>query len=105
MCAINQKNFNVNINEQLSDDFTEQCDSRGYTKYKALEGALRMWLKLSPQEQVRYIEDKTKPSSNDLDEEIRELAVRFATLSEKLANRDGSTTPKKPRLCTRIAFP
>jgi len=28
-----QKNFNVNVNEKVADEFSAQIDERGYTKY------------------------------------------------------------------------
>ena len=34
-----QRNVNVNMNSDLADKLAEQSDSRGYQKYKAIEGA------------------------------------------------------------------
>jgi len=39
-----QKNFGVNINEEISDTFSEQIEARGQKKFRALEGALRLWI-------------------------------------------------------------
>jgi len=41
-----QKNFGVNINEEIADTFSEQVESRGQKKFRALEGALRLWVNL-----------------------------------------------------------
>ena len=59
MPADNQKNFNVNLDADLADSFAEQTDSRGYTKYKALEGAVKAYMALAPELQVRLISCKT----------------------------------------------
>lgn len=50
-----QKNFNVNINENLAEKFADQIEKRGYTKYRAIEGALVAFMKLPIEEQVKLI--------------------------------------------------
>jgi hypothetical protein len=55
MANLGQKNFSVNINENLSDLFTTQIAERGFTKYRALEGAIRLWLSIPPDEQVKLM--------------------------------------------------
>jgi len=52
MAKIGQKNFNVYVDEQVATAFSEQVDDRGYTKYRAVEGALRAFMGLSPEVQV-----------------------------------------------------
>jgi len=51
--AMHNKSFNVDVNENLSDEFSNQISERGYTKYRAIEGALRAFMALSPAEQVQ----------------------------------------------------
>lgn len=58
MAEPGQKNFSGNINEPLSDKFTQQAEDRGYTKYRAIEGALRCWLALPSDIQVKLMELK-----------------------------------------------
>ncbi len=50
-----QKNFNVNVDADLSDAFSTQIDQRGFTKYRAIEGALRGFMSLPEHLQVRLI--------------------------------------------------
>jgi len=42
----NRKAFTVDTNISLSELFTKQALERGFTKYRAIEGAIRCWLAL-----------------------------------------------------------
>lgn len=53
--ANSRKSFGVDIEETLSESFSAQIDERGYTKYRAVEGALRAFLVLPAELQVRLI--------------------------------------------------
>ena len=99
MRRIDQKSFGVDVDSKLLDEFTEQYTARGFKKYRTLEGALRLWLTLSSNEQAQWIEGKTKPVSTDedLDDEIRAFARQFAVLTKKLQNRAKSSAQKKTR--------
>jgi len=101
MRRFDQKSFGVDVDSKLLDEFTEQYTSRGFKKYRTLEGALRLWLTLSSQEQIQWIEGNPKPVSSDvdvdLDEEIRVFARSFAVLTKKLQDRAAANTQKKPR--------
>ena len=50
-----QKNINVKIDSELQDQFTKHVDERGYTKYRALEGAIKVFITLSPVLQVKLM--------------------------------------------------
>jgi len=39
-----QKSFGVDVDAGLLDEFTDQYVSRGFKKYRTLEGALRLWV-------------------------------------------------------------
>lgn len=87
-----QKNFNVNIDETLSDAFSAQVEQRGYTKYRAIEGALRGFMALSAENQVRLI------SGNLAAENVNQAKSGPKTLREALKNMvksstEGSETP------------
>lgn len=98
MAKPGEKNISAYIDSKLSEEFKEHCDDRGIRQYKALEGAIRLWLTLTPTEQILWIQDKAKPASDDdLDEQIRQAARGFAILSEKLANRAASNSKKISR--------
>jgi len=93
-----QKSFAVDVDSDLLKEFTDQYLSRGLKKYKALEGAIRLWLTLPSQEQTQWIEGKPKPESgDDLDAQIRQFARDFAALTEKLERRASATSAKRTR--------
>ena len=63
--VMHKKSFSVDVDEELSDAFTGQVDVRGYTKYRAIEGALRVFMALPPELQVELMgnfKDLTKVS-------------------------------------------
>jgi len=94
-----KKNINVNIDKKIADEFARQTDERGYTKYRAVEGAFRLWLQANPDEQVKQINGIPKPaaSDEDLDAEIRAFAREFAILTKKLQNRANASEQKTTR--------
>jgi len=47
-----QKNFSCNIEPEVAEAFSAQVDVRGYTKYRAIEGAIRAFLAIPPEAQV-----------------------------------------------------
>ena len=97
MASPGEKNVSAYVEPEVAEAFSKQVESRGQLKRRAVEGALRMWLTLSPQEQVGWIQGKTTQTTGDLDDDIRDLAVRFARLTEKLESRDSTKSQKKTR--------
>ena len=97
-----QKNVNVNMNSEIADEFAAQVEDRGQKKFRAIEGALRLWLTLTSQDQTRWIEGKAKPVfSTDPDEneiyvELDDLARRFAAVKQKI-RQIGMAEKKRPR--------
>jgi len=92
-----QKNFNVNIEEKLAIKFDDQITMRGYTKYRAIEGALRLWLTLTPHEQVALIEGKLpmqKMEGNRI-EQLKLLLREFVRISELPATPEAKISAKK----------
>jgi len=74
MAKIGQKNFNVYVDEKVANAFSEQIDERGYTKYRAVEGALRAFIAIPPEVQVELM-------SNPPDGELEELLQKSYALS------------------------
>jgi hypothetical protein len=98
MAMPGEKNISAFINSEVSEKFKKQCEARGFTKYRAVEGALRLWLTLTPTEQVGLIEGKVKPvSDDDLDKQIRQFARDFSILAEKLERRGTASGKGKSR--------
>jgi len=56
-----EKSFGVNIEEKLSEAFSAQVDERGYTKYRALEGAIRAFMAIPPEAQVALMSNSSNP--------------------------------------------
>ena len=91
----NQKSFAVDIDSQLLKEFTDQYLGRGYKKFKALEGAIRLWVSIGSAEQTQWIEGKvTQASDDDLDEQIRQFARDFAALTGRLKHRAAASSQK-----------
>lgn len=49
---MHKKTFNVDIDDQLSEQFSNQIEERGFTKYRAIEAAIRAFLVLPSEVQV-----------------------------------------------------
>lgn len=56
-----QKNFNVNVDEKVADEFSEHVDKNGYTKYRAVEGALRAFMAIPSEAQVALMSNSDNP--------------------------------------------
>lgn len=50
--AMHKKTFTVDVDDGLSEAFSTQVSKRGYTKYRAIEGALRAFMAIPPEAQV-----------------------------------------------------
>jgi len=51
-----QKNLNANVSSKVLDVFETQREKRGWNKYRAVEGALRVWTGLPPEIQIKIME-------------------------------------------------
>ena len=80
-----KKNLNSNVEETILKDFDRHNKIRGYTKYRALEGAMRLWLQASPEQQVKVMNGQsiTRPVTDrvhrigELLEEFRRLTIDY----------------------------
>jgi len=61
MAKIGQKNFNVYVDEIVADDFSDYIDKSGYTKYRAVEAALRAFMSIPPEAQVALMSNNADP--------------------------------------------
>ena len=80
------KNFNVNLGEKLADEFSAQISERGFTKYKAVEGALKAFMVLPPEIQSQLI-------SNPLNK-TKEILIRGLVEKEIQQHLDELQIPK-----------
>jgi len=75
--AQHKKSFNVDVDSALSDAFSAQVDERGYTKYRAIEGALRAYMAMPTELQVRLI---SATSTDDIYTMLVELLLEAEIL-------------------------
>ena len=71
-----RKSFAVDVSEELPEQFSEQADSFGYTKYRAIEGALRAWMALPPDLQVKLMSNSTPDVRQSITESLLGLAIQ-----------------------------
>ncbi|KKN73481.1 hypothetical protein LCGC14_0400560 [marine sediment metagenome] len=102
--AMHKKPFTVDVDEQLSDAFSAQADERGYTKYRAIEGALRAFIALPAGLQVdlmgNQISDvltiiKTKLLDADLIDRLESLTPSQRTKLVALAKESAKIISRK----------
>ena len=102
MALPGEKNISAFITPEVSEQFKQQCESRGFTKYRAVEGALRLWVTLDPIKQLELIEGRTtpvfskNPDENEIYVELDDLARKFAAVNEKI-RRNEAGKPKISR--------
>ncbi len=58
--------FTVDVNEELSNSFSSQVEERAYTKYRAIEGALRLFMALDPGRQVALMSPEGDKAAEDI---------------------------------------
>lgn len=71
------KNVNVNMDSEIADRFAEQVEKRGQKKFRAIEGAIKLWISLPNEVQSLLIASPSK-------EELREIEEIFAGLRNQL---------------------
>ena len=101
MAQPGEKNISAFIDPKVSEAFKDQCEARGITKRKAVEGALRAWITMTPTEQNLWIENKTKPvfSADPQENEIYSLidqgARIFAEIDTKIRRSEAASEKNK----------
>lgn len=73
--AMHKKPFNVDVNDALSEAFSTLCDERGYTKYRALEGALRAFISLPDELQVALMKSTNQDTYKLLVHGLRDIEL------------------------------
>jgi septation ring formation regulator EzrA len=101
--AKNEKSFGIKIDPELSERFSEHVLERGYTKYRAIEAALRAFIALPPEVQVGLMSNKVdafsilkdtfKDVNNELknltDEQKSQIIMIAKEISKKTSNKKG----------------
>jgi hypothetical protein len=80
--AMNRKPFTVDVTDVIADAFSAQVDERGYTKWRAIEGAIKAFLALEPDIQTKLMSPTIKPN------EIRAALVLGLVRAETIAEAE-----------------
>jgi hypothetical protein len=91
--------FNQDVDEGLAVSFNELVDERGYTKYRAVEAAVRAFVALPPDAQALLMANNCKPYeimvksllSAEVDKHLDELGPirsRFLALLKQAKAQD-----------------
>ena len=70
-----QKNFNVNVDEKIADEFSKQIDERGYTKYRAIEGAMKAFISFPDELQVALMKSTNQDTYELLVHGLRDIEL------------------------------
>lgn len=89
--TMHKKTFTVDVDEELSEAFSAQVDERGYTKYRALEGAIRAFIVIPAEIQVKLMSN-TKENIAELlqspsslsDDQIEKLWAEMERIAKKV---------------------
>jgi len=73
---MNKKAFNVDVNLEVAEKFSGQVEDRGYTKYRAVEAALRAFIALPEEAQVKLMSNEMEPEIVLIDT-FREKALEY----------------------------
>jgi hypothetical protein len=68
--VMHKKPFTVDCDEQLSELFSKQVEERGFTKYRAVEGALRAFIALPKELQVELMNNQISDVSQLIKEKL-----------------------------------
>ena len=86
--VMHKKTFSVDVNDELSESFSKMVEERGYTKYRAFEAAMRAFLVLTPEIQVKLMSNSAD-AYNLIRDSFRDLALKddLDSLPEKQRNQ------------------
>lgn len=73
--AMHKNSFNVDVDDVLSESFSTLCDERGYTKYRAIEGALRAFIALPDELQVALMKSQNSDVYELLVHNLRDIEL------------------------------
>ena len=101
--AMHKKSFNVDVDDVLSEAFSAHVDKSGYTKYRAVEGALRAFMAIPPEAQVALMSNSDNPKDIliktfddiSLEEGLKELTPTQRVQILALAKEAAKTLSRK----------
>jgi len=74
--AMHKNAFTVDVETELSEEFSNQVDERAYTKYRAIEGALRLFMALDPSWQVALMGTEGGKVAKVIAEQASDISYR-----------------------------
>lgn len=103
MPKIGQINFNVNVDENIASLFSEQIDEKGYTKYRAIEGALKAFISLPDQVQVALMKANNPDFHNIIYQNLRD--IELTKILKALTNEQRMVLVEASKEVTKRLFP
>lgn len=87
--AMHKKPFTVDVDDDVSEAFSDQIEVRGYIKYRAIEGALRAFMALPPELQVQLMNNNVSDVSHLIKEKLldADLVSRLGKLTSEQRNQ------------------
>jgi len=95
------KDVNAAIDYDLAEKFYAQVNERGQKVKRAVAGAIRCWISMTPTEQNLWIENKTKsvfsadPQENEIYSLIDQGARIFAEIDTKIRRSEAASEKNK----------
>lgn len=101
--VMHKKTFTVDVNDELSEAFTTQCDERGYTKYRALEGAMRAFISLPDEVQVSLMKSNNRDAHNIIYQSLRD--IELTRILKALTDEQRTVLIETSKEVTKRLFP
>jgi hypothetical protein len=95
----NQKGFGVDIDAGIADKFSDQLETRGQKKFRAIEAALKLWVSLPNELQALLIDESAQDIENiydSLTSRLRE-ALRSELALEKQSKKTSRVSDRAGR--------
>ena len=101
--VMHKKTFTVDVNDELSEAFSTLCDERGYTKYRALEGAIRAFISLPDALQVALMKGNNQNVYKLLVHSLRD--IELTKNLQALTSEQTQVLIESAKLVTKRLFP
>ena len=109
MAIKSSKDINAAVDSDLADEFYRQIDARGQKVKRAIAGAIRLWLTLTPAEQNLWIEGKFKqaaldaiPSESEIYQDLAILGDLVRGIDAKIKRSEQARSKKTSRRLRRV---
>ena len=101
--VMHKKSFSVDVDDDISEAFSTICDERGYTKYRAIEGALRAFISLPDQVQVALMKASNPDFHKVIYQNLRD--IELTKILEALTDEQRTVLIETSKEVTKRLFP